>query len=634
MSGSSNLKKVVLVGAVFACFAGTLPVGSLCYGAQRPARRGLLATIPGESLFCVRIGRLEVTLDSANVFLKGIAPEPFDAKEAVFKKLGGLLGNEKLAGVNRKGGIAIFGVNVASDAPARGPMGNMFIGALVSVGKYENFVSRNPNCSEPDADGVSTITVDGKPRALVVNVERFALLCPPNMGDKLAGVMKMMKRRKASLQRALDEDDRKMATSCPVLAYLNVKAGSKLVEPMITGKLAQIKAELQKAKEKGREGPFGPGMADPTAIIDLYAGIFKMVLAGTDHVMVGLTPTPEACNVTVGVTAVPGTDFAAAIGSPVEGNLDDMLGYLDNGAIMNMAAKVDRASLKSAYSKLIEMMGKMAPGAISTDDIERIERLTTKAIDTLGDSLAISFGPTGTSSPAIAIKYIVKVDDEKACQEVVEEQLQMMRGGVFSRLYKSFGMDLSFDVERGSETYKGINIDTAKIGFNLGGNAAEATEMIKKMYGDKLDYRWAFVDGYCIYAMGGGSAERIRELIDQVRAGGVKETGSEMKAALELLPESDKADVVGAFNYVRVLNMVMSIIPIPEGGSRPKLDVPSTSGIAFAGRTIADGKAVVQVALPKAHLIEIKTAFQTLIPQIKKQEQLQRQKRKERENNA
>jgi hypothetical protein len=311
-----------------------------------------------------------------------------------------------------------------------------------------------------------------------------------------------------------------------------------------------------------------------------------------------------------------------------------MLGYLDNGAIMNLTAKVDRASMKSAYMKLIEMMGKMAPGAVSADDIEGIKQITAKAIDTMGDSLAISFGPTGTSSPAIAAKYVLKVDDEKAFREVVEEQLKMMQDGSLGRLYKGFGMDLSFDVEHGSETYKGVNIDTAKIDFNLGGNATEATEMIKKIYGQKLDYRWAFVDGYCIYAIGGGAEQRIRELIDQVRAGGVKETGSDMKAALELLPESDNADVIGAFNYVRVLNMIMSIVPIPEGESRPKLDVPSTSGIAFAGRTIADGKVVVQVALPKAHLIEIKSAFQTLIPQIEKQQKLERQQRKERKNDV
>ncbi|MFH1719199.1 MAG: hypothetical protein ABIF19_17725 [Planctomycetota bacterium] len=631
MSGLRNIRNAVLAATVFA-----LAVGGLCHGAAESARRGgILGSVPGESLFCVRIAGLEGTLDAANEFLKGVAPEPFDAKTAAFSKLGSLLGNEKLPGVNRKGGIAVFGVEIPSDEPARGPMGNIFLGALVSVNKYENFISRNPNCGQPDAEGISTITADGKPRALVVNVGRFALLCPPDARDKLLGVRKLIPlgagaQRKRSLQRSLDEDERKMAAASPVLLYLNVKAGSKLVEPMVAGKLGQIKAQLQKMKEEGQ----GPAMVDPSAVIGLYAGIFKMLMGGTDHIMVGLSPTSEMCNVTVGVKAVPGTDFAATIGSPLEGDFGDMLGYLDDGAIMNMTGKVDRASLKSAYVKLIELMGTMAPGAVSTADMEGIKKLTVKAIDAMGESLAISFGPTGTSSPAIAIKYVIKIGDEKAFRDVIEEQLKMMRDGAFGKLYKGFGMDLSFKVERDNETYKGVRIDTAKVDFDFGDDALMQTEVIEKIYGDTLDYRWAFVDGYCVYSIGGGADKGIRELIDQVRAGGPKQVGSEMKAAMNTLADSGQADVVGAFNYVRMLNMVTSFMPVPAGESRPKLEVPTQSSIAFSGRTVADGKMTLQMSLPKKHLMEIKAAFETLIPQIKKQEELQRQKRKDRSNDA
>jgi len=634
MASSRNLRKAIVLAAVVALAVGGVSPGA--QGAAESARRGgLLGSVPAESLFCVRIAGLEGTLDTANEFLKGVAPEPFDAKAAAFAKLGGLLGDERLNGVNTKGGIAILGVEVppqgtGSDEPARGPMGNIFLGALVSVNKYEHFVSRNPNCGQPDADGVSTITVDGKPRALVANVGRFALLCRPDSRDKLLGVRRLMAKRKESLFRSLDADERKMAAASPVLLYLNVKAGSKLVEPMVFGKLGQIKAQLQKAKEQGQ----GLAMVDPSAVIGLYADIFKMVMGGTDRIMAGLTPTSEACNVTVGVKAIPGTDFAATIGSPLEGDFDDMLGYLDNGAIMNMAGKVDRASLKSAYVKLIELMGQMAPGTVSAADMEGLKKLTVKAIDAMGDSLAISFGPTGTSSPAIAVKYVIKVGDEKAFREVIEEQLKMMQDGAFGKLYKGFGIDLSFDVERDSETYKGVKIDAASVDFDFGDDALMQTEVIKKLYGDSLDYQWAFVDGYCVYAIGGGAEERIRELIDQVRAGGAKQVSSEMKAAMNAIPDSGQADVVGAFNYVRMLNMVTGFMPVPAGESRPKLEVPTASSIAFAGRTVADGKMTLQMSLPKKHLMEIKSAFETLIPQIKKQEELQRQKRKDRSNDA
>jgi hypothetical protein len=167
------------------------------------------------------------------------------------------------------------------------------------------------------------------------------------------------------------------------------------------------------------------------------------------------------------------------------------------------------------------------------------------------------------------------------------------------------------------------------VAFKIGDEKSPQTEMIKKIYGDALDYRWAFVEGYCVYSIGGGADQTIRELIDQVKAGGPKEIGSEMKAAVEAIPNSRQADAVGTFNYVRMLNMVLGFMPLPEGASPPKLQVPTKSNVAFAGRTTADGKLEMQIALPKEHLVEIKSVFETLIPQIKKQEELQRQKQQE-----
>jgi hypothetical protein len=54
--------------------------------------------------------------------------------------------------------------------------------------------------------------------------------------------------------------------------------------------------------------------------------------------------------------------------------------------------------------------------------------------------------------------------------------------------------------------------------------------------------------------------------------------------------------------------------------------VATTSNIAFAGRTTADGKLAVQIVLPKKHLQEIQHVFKTLIPQIEKQQRELREK--------
>ena len=152
--------------------------------------------------------------------------------------------------------------------------------------------------------------------------------------------------------------------------------------------------------------------------------------------------------------------------------------------------------------------------------------------------------------------------------------------------------------------------------------------MLAKMWGDGLDYCWAFVDDYCVYSIGGDADKTIRELIDQVKAGGPRQIGSEMKAAMDAVSNSEQADVVGTFNYVRMLNMVSSLIVLPGGASFPEIDAPSRGNIAFAGRTLDGGMTFVEVVMPKQHLLEVKSAFETLGPRIEEQEKQQRDQRR------
>jgi len=587
---------------------------------------GLFGSIPAKSIFCVRINSLDGTLAAVNEYLKGVAPESFNAETAVMAKLGKMLGDEKLPGVNRKQNLAIFAVNAPGEKPAPGPMGNMFIGALIPVRDYDKFISQNPNCGRPDDEGISTVTVDGKPVSLVTNFRRFAVFCPASAREKLIAVKKILGQRKQSLATALDDDEKQQAASASVWAYVNVKEAAGLIRPMFLGQLEQMKAQLQKMKESG-QGP--PMMVNPSGVFDFYAGMFKMVMDGTDHVTIALSPASQVCNVAFGLKPVPGTDMAALVGRPVSGSFGNALGYLDDGAMMNLGCKVDHGSLKAGYGKIIDLVGQMAPEAITAADLEQLKKLTTDVIDAMGDSLALSVSFSSEGSPAFSAKYVIKVRDEKTFQEVIEKQLKMMQEGTFTKLYKSFGLEMDFKVEQGADTYKGVKIDSAKVAFKIGDEKSPQTAMIKKIYGDALDYRWAFVEGYCVYSIGGGADQMIRELIDQVKAGGPKEIGSEMKAALAAIPGSERADAVGTFNYVRMLNIATGLMPLPEGASRPKLDVPTKSNIAFAARTTADGKLDVQMALPKEHLLEIQSAFKNLIPQINKQEELQRQKQQE-----
>jgi hypothetical protein len=617
MFNSRSLRNAIVVAIV-----AMLAVGNVWAAqATRPrAADGMLGAIPARSLFCIRINNFDGTLDDANEFLKDLAPASFDAKKAVFSKLGSVLGDNDLKGINKKGNIAIFGVEVPNESAAPRNMGNMFIGALLPVTNYEDFISGNSNCSKPDEQGISTITINGQPRGLATNFRRFALLCPPNARDNLIKVKEMLAQRRESLRRSLNPYERRQATNLPVWIYLNVKQGAPLINPMVAGKLAQMKAELQKLKESGRN----PAMVEPSGIVDFYSGIVKVFTEGTDYFTVGLRPSSEACHVSYTLKAIPDTKMAEIVGRQMGGNLNHMLGYLQDGAMMNLACKVDRTSLKAGYMMLFDLMGKMIPGGIPEADIAQMKEITTKAIDALGNSLAIS-AQVGAEGPVLFRgKYVLEIRDKEALEQVITQELQMMQEGAFADLYKGFGMQMEVNVEQDAGTYEGIPIHAAGVKFKVGENESLQGKAMMEMFGGGLEYRWAFVDGRCVYTVGGEPDKMIHELIDQVRAGGPKTIAPEVKAALDAIEDSRQADVFGTFNYVRALNM-MSGFMFPASDETVKIEVPTKSDIAFAGRTV-DGEGRLQVVVPKAHILEIKSAFEKLIPQIKKQEELLRQK--------
>jgi hypothetical protein len=620
MFSSKSFRNVILVATV-----AILAAGGVWANESKKKRQaaGMLGAIPAKSLFCVRINKFDATLDAANEFLKDIAPASLDAKTAIYSKLGSVLGdNEFKKGVNKKGNIAIFALDVPSDT-SPGPMGNLFIGALLPITKYEDFISGNPNCSEPDEQGISAITVNGASMGLATNFRRFALLCPPNARENMIKVKEMLAQRKESLGRSLNADERKQAASSPVWVYLNVKQGSQMIQPMFMGGLQQMKAQLEKAKESG-EGP----PIDPAGIISFYSGILKTVLNGTENVTIALAPSAEACSLSLGLKPVPDSAMAAMVGKPIDGNFDHVLGYLEDGAIFNLSAKVDRESLKTTYFGLFELIGQMVPGGVPEEDLKQLKELLAQGIDAMGDSIAITFGSrSGDSSPFVG-KYVIEVRDQEAFEEVLEKELQLMEEGkIIGDLYKGFGMKMDVEIDHDAGTYKGVKIGAAKVVFKAGGGDDMQAQMFAKMFGDGLDYCWAFEKGNCVYTIGSDADKTIRELIDQVRAGGPKKINTEMKAAMDAIDGSKQADAVGTINYARAIEFGLGFMPFPEGVDMSQFKVESKSNIAFAGRTTDEGKLAVNIVLPKKHLQEIQSIFKTLIPQIEKQQREMREKK-------
>ena len=600
MTYSKSFKKCVIT-----VLAVLTTVGSAWAGdAAKKTRGWALQILPAETLFCVKVSNLDSTCTAVNDYLKGVAPESFDAKDEVLSKLVKMLGSKRPRGVNVKGTFAIFGVNLPSKESALNPFANLFVGALVQVRNYDNFVSRNPNVGEADDEGISTITVDGHEEAVVMKKGRFAVMCPTRSRDKLICFKKMRIGKKRGLGALLDESEKELLRASPIWLYGNVQQGSKLFAPMVFAQLEAMKGLLKMAQEQGKTA-----MVDPAAIVDFYIEIFEMLLKGTDRLAIGIVPTAEKCTFTLQCKAVDGTLLAQLLVAPEGGDLSELLGYLENGAFANVVTKVNRKGMNLGYMKMFDLFAAISPDAMGKAETDKLKKLTAKFINAIGDCVMISMKSGGEKSGPFSFKYVIQVKDEQAFKEVIEEELKMIDEGMFDKMYKGFGLDIHLEIERETATYRGVEIGSAKLSFKMADEDSPEAEMIDKIWGKGgLQYRWTLLDGYCAYAFGGDSDKIIRNLIDQVKAGGPDELASEIETAVDIFVGDDEEyDFGGTVNFVRTLNMMSGFIAASGGPQIKPLDMPTKSNIFFAGQS-GEGKLLVKSVLPKQHLLEIKAA--------------------------
>jgi len=631
MNHSKSFRKcVITVMAVLMTFSSTWATD-----APKKTRDRALQILPAETLFCVRVNNLESACTAVNEYLKGVAPESLDVKDKVLSRLTKRLGSKRLRGVNTKGTFAIFGVNLPGKENAANPFANLFVGGLVQVRNYEKFVSGNSNVGQADDDGISKLTVDGKEEAIVTRKGRFAVMCPPRSREKLIRFKKMRIGRKRGLGALLDESEKELLRASPIWLYGNVQQGSKLLAPMIFAKIESMKAEIKKAQEEGKTA-----MMDPAAIVDFYIEMFEILLKGTDRLGIGIVPTAEKCTFTLQCKAVEGTLLAQLLSAPEGGNLDELIGYLENGAFMNIIAKVDRKGMNVGYMKMFDLFTSISPDSIGKADTDRLKKLTTRFINAMGDGIAITMKPGDEESGPLSFKYVIKVKDEKAFKEVMEEEIRMINEGMFNKIYKSFGLDINLGIETETATYRGVEIGSATLSFEIADENSPDAEMIDKIWGEGLKYRWALLDGYCVYAFGGDCNKNIRKLIDQIKAGGPDGLASEIRTAIDVFEGDDEKedgeyDFGGTFNFVRMLNMSSGFIAASGGPKIKPLDLPTKSNIVFAGRS-RDGKLLIESVLPKQHLLEIKAAGEKFGQEMAKgvmEMQMKELKKKKTENN-
>lgn len=573
----------------------------------------LLKIVPAESMFCVQINNFDNAMNQLDQFLAGASPMPMGVSMLVRGQLMNVLGSPQLNGLNTGGSFALFGVVVPGQMGQAEQIPNMFVGVLAPVTDYKQFIDGNPNCGQPDDKGVSQITVNGAPVMLAVKSGNYALISWANDREKLVAMAKEVSKA-SGLVGTLKDDQKKQATTEPIWIYSNIQQVSKTFGPLVTAKINEMKTMMKGFEESGQPGPFG----NMQNILNMYMTVIDTLLKETQSVSIAINPKPDALNICKTVYAMPDTEMAKMFVADTSSQKQNpLLGYMEDGAMMNYGCNMNAPLIKNIQSSSIDIMSAMGGETFGDEKVKEMKTLTSNVLATLAGPVAYSVSTDPDSKPPFVVKYVVAVKDTDKFNSLIKDAVELMTTSGIMDFYKSMGMETSFKVNSGVDSYKGVSIDSAKLSMKSTQVGTPQAQMITSMYGEGFNYRWGITKDLFVCAAGGDVDSNVRELIDQVQAGGTKGIGAETKSAIALLPGADKADFLLTFNLIRVFKMASSFMPMPI----PKVDMPTKSNIVVAGKA-GDGKLVVDIAVPKEHLTEIVGVFM-MMQQQSMQQQMQ-----------
>ena len=593
MIGSKLLRDALVVGSLILF---VLAAAGMAQNSAKPISDEILRMVPAESLFCIRVNNIDYTLGQIDQFLLGASPMPMWLSMMVRGHLANLLGSPELNGVNMNGSFAIFGA--FSDGKTPGPKpSDILIGVLMPVTDYKQFIDDNPNLSPPDANGVSENTSKEFGGMLIKQIGNYALIGPSESG-KFAAIGKSISAAEAKgLAGILDVDEINNATTEPVWVYGNVQLASKTFGPMLLGKIEEAKKMMESMKAKGK-GPMG----SPAAIMDMYADVLKLLMKETKSLSVAIAPKPNVLNIASTISAVPGTEMADMFTMDAPAKENKLLNYLEDGAVMNVSGRVTG----KLNAEMMNFFATMVTKDMNEVEVAKIKSFASDVAAVFSGNDAMSFSVDPNNKPPFALKYVIEIEDKDKFNKLIEQGTELFNTGGIADFYESFGMKTSFTLKRGIDNYKGVSIDSAKFVIKSTEPNSPQGQMINAIYGEGFEYRWALVNGLCATVMGGDVDSAIRELIDQIKAGGPKELASEMKSALTLIPEASKADFVGTYNLLRWFGIIGAIMPVPTPFTQ--MDITTKSNVAFAGN-IGQGKMTFEIAMPKEHLMEMMGIF-------------------------
>lgn len=598
---------------------------SIIFSADIYAADEILELIPADSLFCVRLNNFDYTLGQIDQFLAGASPVPMGVSMMARMQLAGLLGDPMLSNVNTAGSFAFFAVAVDSNSAATDVMPNVFIGGVLPISNFQQFVSGSTSCSEPDAKGICELISNGfggQTKMLLAKTGNYALLTSLGNYDNLVVVAKSIQSKKAGLVSVVDIDTAKLSASEPLWIFGNAKQAKSSFGEIVSGQLQQFKTMMANMGSAGA----AQGMP-PAEIMNLYIELAETLMNETQSLSITINPKSSVLNLKAIVAAVPSTEMADIFTSGLSAKKENkLLSYFNDDAMMNVACKMDSPFFRKLNIKSADLFASVLSPTDANTKVIDIKALVNDSFDATGGDMAFSFltdANAASGNPGFAGQYIFEVRDADKFNKVMDTSAQLVNTTMAGFCNNKMGMEVNFVIKRNVDKYKGVSIDSTKFAFKITDQNSPEGQMMTSMYGDGLDYRQAMVGKLCVSAFAGDADATIRELIDTAKANSAQMPQG-VKAATALIADSATADFAGTLNYIHMLKMITSMMPMPAGVNRPQINTPTSSCIAFAGRA-ASGKLTIDIALPKEHLTEIMTAVMTMQQQMMMQQQQMQQ---------
>ncbi len=628
------------ISATLAAIILALCVPAFVHGADKGD--AVLSIIPADAIFCLRINNLNQATGNLDQYLMGVSPMPVSTGGLIKGQLGMMFGNFELKGFDVNGTFAAFATAESGDKEP-----DFYI--LLPVTDYAQLTDPNFHVSPSDANGISAVGMGASAKFFIKKVHSFALMSHDYR--KLSSMASTMAGAKATnLTSSLDVAQVKQSSSEPIWAYANMVKISSVYKKQISDGLEEMKKHmadpgmaiqsnidnLEKAKQQmAAKDPNSPMIASFDAQIDsmktqkaqlqkspafmaglanAFASYAKDFTQQSKSVTLSCNPKPAVLNFRVGLDALPGTEMAGMFVVDGAAKNNPLIGYTEDGAAMNLVARINHPAYKKLNAKCIDLMAIMSGKDANDPNIVKTKKLLDDAADSIGDFIVCSFKVDPNTKPLFDAKYVLEVKDVNKFNKVRDEFIQLWTGSAFSGLYKNMGMETGFTVNRGAENYKGVSIDVAKLSMKYTDANAPETKVINAMYGSGFEYRWAIVNGLWVCSIS-GDPNAVCKLIDQVKAGPPSQVCSEMQKAIAVIPDASSKDAIITYNYLRLMKMMQAFAPMPF--TMP--DIPSKSNLVFAAK-IDNGSLTIDFALPKEHLSEMMMAFQMIMQQQMQQQ--------------